>query len=246
MWGQGSSWDKNKASLARQRRRLERQVRRSRRKLPPSPVESSFARRRMRLGLGIVGAAWATVVLADAGLIRTHVLKETDTGIAAGAGFVAGALAFMIWFGDAGAPHVSTVEGRQLLTARTLTGVRTIELDALAGVRRFAAMGRGGPIDELRLRDRHGVRLNVGRDAEDPIRCAIERADVQLGGPSVKVTRHARSRLGLEPRSSVPRFVHLFFGMWVMIAALLLPAVGSYTVACFLAGTTAWTPTAGH
>ncbi|WP_406430758.1 hypothetical protein OHB00_02560 [Streptomyces sp. NBC_00631] len=201
----------------------------------------------MRLGLGIVGAAWATVVLADAGLIRTHVLKETDTGIATGAGFVAGVLAYMIWFGDAGTPHVSTAEGRRLVSARTLTGVRTIELDALAGVRRFAAIGRyGGTIDELRLRDSHGLRLTIGRDtrAEDAIRRAVVRADAS--GASVKVTRHARSRLGLDPSSSVPRFVHLFFGVWVMLAALLLPALGSYTIACFLAGTSAWVSPSGH
>jgi hypothetical protein len=203
----------------------------------------------MRLGLGIVGAGWATIVLADAALIRTHVLKETDTGIATGAGFVAGMLAFMIWFGDAGTPHVSTVEGRRLLSARTLTGVRTIELDALAGVRRFAAMGRyGGTIDELHLRDRQGLRLTIGHDrlAEDSIRRAVEKADAQPGGTPVRVTRHARSRLGLEPRSSVPRSVHLFFGVWVMLAALALPALGSYTIACFLAGTGAWASTPGH
>ncbi|MCW2871291.1 hypothetical protein [Actinacidiphila oryziradicis] len=203
----------------------------------------------MRLGLEIVGTAWATVVLADAALIRTHVLKETYTGIATGAGFIAGALAFLIWFGDAGTPHVSTVEGRRLLSARTLTGVRTIELDALAGVRRFAVMGRyGGTIDELRLRDRHGLRLTIGHDtrAEGFIRRAVERADAQPGGASVKVTRHARSRLGLEPRSSVPRLIHLFFGVWVMGAGLLLPALSSYTVACFLAGTSAWASTPSH
>lgn len=185
---------------------------------------------------------WATVVLADAGLIRTHVLKETDTGIAAAAGFVVGMLAQLIWFGDAGTPHLSTVEGRQLVSARTLTGVRTIELDALASVRRFAAMGRyGGTIDELRLRDRHGLRLTIGYDmrAEDAIRHAVMRAEAQPSGPSVTVTRHARSRLGLEPRSSVPRSVHLFFGVWVMLATLMLPALGSYTIACFLAGPSA-------
>ncbi|MFE7354492.1 hypothetical protein ACFU8Q_15095 [Streptomyces sp. NPDC057543] len=225
----------------------------------------------MRRGLGIVGAAWATVVLADAGLIRTHVLKETDTGIAAGAGFVAGTLAYAIWFGFGGTPHVSTVEGRRLVSARTLTGVRTIELDALASVRRFAAAGgRGRPVDELRLRDRHGLGLTIGpvtraedelrlwdrhglgltigpdTRAEDSIRRAVVRADAQPSGASVKVTRHARSRLGLDPRSSVPRFVHLFFGAWVALAAVLLPAMGSYTVACFLAGTSTWISTSGH
>jgi hypothetical protein len=138
--------------------------------------------------------------------------------------------------------------GRIRVATASLECVRTIELDALAGVRRFAAMGRGGAIDELRLRDRHGLRLTIGHDtrAEGFIRRAVERADAQPGGAPVKVTRHARSRLGLEPRSSVPRFVHLFFGLWVMAAAFTLPAVGSYTVACFLAGTSAWASTPGH
>jgi hypothetical protein len=249
MWGQRSSWNKNKASLAVQRRRLDRHMRRSRRRLPPSPVEPLSARRRVRLGLGIVGAAWAAVVLADAGLIRTHVLKATDTGIATGAGFVAGVLAFLIWFGDAGTPHVSTVDGRQLVSARTLTGVRTIELDALAGVRRFAMIGRyGGTVDELHLRDRHGLRLAIDRDtrAEESIRRAVVRADAQPSGAPVRVTRHARSLLGLDPRSTVPRFVHVLFGVWATLATLLLPALVSYTGACFLAGTSAWASTSGH
>ncbi|MFJ9900986.1 hypothetical protein ACIQPR_47525 [Streptomyces sp. NPDC091280] len=224
-------------------------MRRSLRKLPPDPVEPRLARRRVRWGLWIVGAAWVTVVLAVVGLIRTHVVKGTDTGIATGAGFVAGVLAYLIWLGDAATAHVSTVEGRPVLSARTLTGVRTVELDALAGVRRFTAIGwSGGTIDELRLRDRHGLRLTIGHDprAEDSIRCAVVRADARPSGALVKVTRHARSRLGLDPRSSVPAFVHVLFGVWLTIAALLLPALGSYTVACFLAGTSAWASTSGH
>ena len=185
MWGQGSSWSKNKASLAVQRRRLDRHMRRSRRKLPPSPVEPRSALRRVRLVLGIVGAAWATVVLADAGLIRTHVLKGTYTGIATGAGFVAGLLTYLIWFGHAGTPHVSTVDGRPLVSARTLTGVRTIELDALASVRRSTAIGRyGGAIDELHLRDRHGLRLAIGHDTRaDEIHTPRRRAG---GCPTVR------------------------------------------------------------
>jgi hypothetical protein len=199
--------------------------------------------------LGIVGAAWATVVLADAGLIRTHVLKGTDTGIATGAGFVAGVLAYLVWFGDAGTPHVSTVDGRRLVSARTLTGVRTIELDALASVRWFTTIGQhGGPFDELYLRDRRGLRLTIGHDTrtEESIRRVVMRADAQPSGASVKVTRRARSRLGLDSRSPVPRSLHLLFGMWAMLAVLLLPGLGSYTIACLLAGTSAWTPTSGH
>jgi hypothetical protein len=88
----------------------------------------------VRVGLGIVGAVWVTVVLADAELIRTHVMVEADTVIATKAGFVVGVLAQLIWFGDGGTPHVSTVEGRHLISARTLTGVRTIELWPVSAV----------------------------------------------------------------------------------------------------------------
>ncbi|MGW0854868.1 hypothetical protein, partial [Streptomyces sp. NPDC002690] len=192
----------------------------------------------MRLGLGIVGAAWAVVVLVDAGLVRAQVLHGTDTWIATGAGLVAGVLAHEIWFGGWGTPHVATVDGRPLLSARTLTGVRTIELDALSSVRRFSAFNRsGGTLDELHLRDRYGLRLTIGHDtrAEVAVRRAVVRADARPSGAQVEVTRHARGRLGLNPQSAVPGSVHALFGVGLSLAVLLLPALGSYTVACFLA-----------
>ncbi|MGW2930786.1 hypothetical protein ACWDA7_02700 [Streptomyces sp. NPDC001156] len=143
----------------------------------------------MRLGLAIVAVLWAAVVIADVALIRTHVLEETYTGIATGAGVITGPLALQLWYGAlAGKAHADRRQQRQLLSARTITGVRTIDLGALASVRRYELIGRfGGSTDELRLRDQHGVRLAV--DSGDKavigaVREAVETADARSGGAS--------------------------------------------------------------
>lgn len=238
MTGQGSSWDRNAAELARQRRRLARQGRRARRKAPPEPVEPGRARRRARVGLGIVCAAWAAGVLTDALLIRAHVLRGSFLLSAGLCGYLAADVGLLIWYGAAGRVGVCAVRGGQGLSARTLTGVRTIELDSLAQVRRFVALGRSGtPSDELRLRDRHGLRLTIDRDrlTDDCIRRVIQRAEADPGAAPIAVTRHARVRLRLAPRSADHPGLYQVLGMLAVIGSALLPAVGSYVLAALLA-----------
>ncbi|MEU1600078.1 hypothetical protein ABZ468_46755 [Streptomyces sp. NPDC005708] len=199
----------------------------------------------MRLGLAIVAVWSAAVVIADVALIRTHVLEETYTGISTGAGVIIGPFAVQLWYGAlAGKAHVDRRQQRQLLSARTITGVRTIDLGALASVRRYELIGRfGGSTDELRLRDQHGVRLAV--DSGDKavigaVREAVEAADARPGGVSLKASRHARARLGREPWSSAPEVGHAFAGFLAMGAATLASGLGSYQLACLLAGVGAW------
>jgi hypothetical protein len=173
------------------------------------------------------------------------VLKHGYTGFGTAAGFVAGALADAVWYGWWGAqPHGVVRGGRRLVSARTLGGVRTVELDALTRVRRYSAMARFGTIDEYRIKDRHGVRLALTRSRdntiEDAVRWGATRPARTPKARPVRVTRHARSALGLKPRSRVPQLVHLVWGMLLWMAVLFIPALISYLMVNLLAGTSAW------
>ena len=193
----------------------------------------------MLRGLWIVSTLWAAIVLVDVGLIRSHLLKDTYTGISTFAGFVAGSILVAIWYGFAGRPSLVVQDGRYFVSASTVTGVRTVRLDSLVSVRRYSTISRsGGYIDELHLRDANRVRLTV--DNKPPVgtqvRQAIRRAESRPSS-AIAVTRHARSGLGLEPRSRVLEGVHRFWGLWMMMASLSIPALVSYVAACLLAGT---------
>lgn len=225
--------------------RARAQARRAQRKQPPEPVEPSEALRSNRRTLCRIGAGWVLVLCVDAILVRTHVLKHGYTGIGAAAGFVAGALSHAVGYGWwTERPHGVVRDGRRLVSARTLGEVRTVDLDALIRVRRYSAMGRGGTIDEYRIKDRHGIRLALTRSRDktidDAVRWGATRPTRTPKVPAVRVTRHARSALGLEPRSRVPQLVHLLWGMLLYLAVLFIPALISYVIANLLAGTSAW------
>jgi hypothetical protein len=190
-------------------------------------------------GLCVVSSLWAAIVFVDAELIRFHVLKSTYTGISAFAGAVAGPMLVAMWCGFAGRPSIVIQGGRYFVSARTMTGVRTLRLDGLVSVRRYTTFSRyGGYIDELRMRDEKQVRLTV--DTEGPVgtqvRQAVRRADSRPDS-ALAVTRNARTGLGLEPRSRLPQVVHRFWGLWMMMAAFFIPPLVSYAAACILAGT---------
>lgn len=206
-------------------------------------MAASDARRRKLHGAYGVSAAWAIVVLVDVILIRAHVLKDTYTGISTLTGAIAGPLLLGIHYGWAGRPSLTVRNGQHMVSARTLTGVRTLNLDDLVSVRRFETIQRtGGYLDEFHLHDRHGVRLAV--DNERPINAALRGAvpspDSRPGHDglaTVQVTRHARSALGMARRSRFPGAMHRFWGFWMMMAAMGAPALLSYMTACVLAGT---------
>ncbi|MEV6013547.1 hypothetical protein AB0M29_43225 [Streptomyces sp. NPDC051976] len=121
--------------------------------------------------------------------------------------------------------------------------MRTLNLDDLVSVRRFETIQRtGGYVDEFHLHDRHGVRLTL--DNEHAINAALRRAlpspdsrSDHHGSASVQVTRHARTALGMAQRSRIPRAMHRFWGIWMMMATMGVPALLSYVSACVLAGT---------
>lgn len=186
-----------------------------------------------------MSSLWAAIVFVDAGLIRAHCLTGTYTGISALAGAVAGPIVISIWYGFAGRPSVVVQGGRYFVSAKTMTGVRTLRLDGLVSVRRHTTIDRsGGYIDELHMRDEKQVRLAVNNKhpVSTQVRQAIRRAESRPGS-AIAVTRHARTGLGLEPRSRLPEGVHRFWGFWMMMASPGIPALVSYLTACILAGT---------
>lgn len=183
----------------------------------------------------MVGVCWAAVVAADVIAIRAGVLSRSCTGIATAAGFAAPGVALPIWYGACGEPQLIARGRRVLVSARTLTGVRTIALDELVSVRRFEAAGRvGGWSDELRLRDRHRLSLALDSTAAD---ASVRHAYLVAPYGSIKVSRPAQCRLGLRRRRrgvTTARMV-LMNTFWALVS-FGPSALASWALACLLAG----------
>ncbi|SEM20004.1 hypothetical protein SAMN05414137_120114 [Streptacidiphilus jiangxiensis] len=198
----------------------------------------SEARRRTRRVAGSLAAAWVLIVLLDVVLMRISVLRGNYTGIATLTGGILGCLLLGIHQGWAGRPKVMNADGRLLISARTLTGRRTVDLDQLHRVRRFSTISRGGGyIDEFRLRDRYGIRLSVENlpRTSAALRQVLQAARTDRCD-SVALTRHARSGLGLDPRSHVPEALHRLWGVFMVMGVVWGPAVVSFAIACLLTG----------
>ncbi|WP_143094624.1 hypothetical protein [Streptacidiphilus jiangxiensis] len=203
-----------------------------------APVPVSEARRRTRRVAGSLAAAWVLIVLLDVVLMRISVLRGNYTGIATLTGGILGCLLLGIHQGWAGRPKVMNADGRLLISARTLTGRRTVDLDQLHRVRRFSTISRGGGyIDEFRLRDRYGIRLSVENlpRTSAALRQVLQAARTDRCD-SVALTRHARSGLGLDPRSHVPEALHRLWGVFMVMGVVWGPAVVSFAIACLLTG----------
>jgi hypothetical protein len=202
-----------------------------------TPVAPEVARRRMWRALAIVGATWAVIVAADVIAIRAGVLKPTYTGIATAVGFVAPGIVIPIWYGFCGAPQVTVRDGRTLVSARTLTGVRTIAPDELVSVRRLEMASRsGGSSDELRLRDRHGLSLALEGTAAD---ASVRHAVLVAPHGSIKVSRPAQCRLGLRPRRRGVKTARLLLSFLWLLVAFAPFGLASWGLACLLVGKSA-------
>ncbi|MER7196958.1 hypothetical protein [Streptomyces sp. CB01635] len=88
------------------------------------------------------------------------------------------------------------------LTARTLTGERSVDLNRIATVRLLTTFSYGGAHRTLVVCDAHGVRLGITtKRSRGKLRRAIEKADANAarGVPRPRVSRAARAYLGLAP-----------------------------------------------
>ena len=88
------------------------------------------------------------------------------------------------------------------LTAHTLTGERSLDLNRITTVRLLTTFSYGGAYRTLVVRDAHGVRLGITTErGRRKLRRAIEKADANAarGVPRPRVSRAARAHLGLAP-----------------------------------------------
>jgi len=88
------------------------------------------------------------------------------------------------------------------LTARTLTGERSVDLNRIATVRLLTAFSYGSVYRTLVVRDPHGVRLGSTTERSRRQLCrAIEKADANAarGVPGPRASRAARAYLGAAP-----------------------------------------------
>ncbi|GAA1265150.1 hypothetical protein GCM10009665_63030 [Kitasatospora nipponensis] len=174
-------------------------------KAGPTGVPPELSVRRVRwlhrlLAL-LVGAGVAVpVVLERCGVLRS--------GAPAIAGGVALLVALEMPLLHSGSRIVRHGPDGQLVSARTATGVRTVDLTALARIRRYRSPGRPGWDDELWLTDRHGVHLlSDDRRLVADLAARFGAADAAADGGRVRISRHAAHRLGLATPSRRYRFV---------------------------------------
>ena len=102
------------------------------------------------------------------------------------------------------------------LTAHTLTGERSVDLDRITTVRLLTTFSYGSAYRTLLVRDAHGARLGITTErSRRKLRRAIEKAAANdaRGAPGPRVSRAARAHLGLAPGegSSSTRFTHFCF-----------------------------------
>jgi hypothetical protein len=172
--------------------------------------------------------AWCAAVIPVVMRIRGHQLDRSDVAVALPAGYLLGFLVDPVWFGIGGRPQSSRRDGQRRISARTLTGVRSVDLEGLVSIRRFTMRGRG-ETDLLLLRDRRGVRLAFEEaELDDVIRRAVERSWAEGGGTPVKVAPFAARRLGLDPATPEREAARWALGLARFIALPALYAVLGY------------------
>ncbi|MEC3994095.1 hypothetical protein VSR01_11270 [Actinacidiphila sp. DG2A-62] len=195
------------------------------------PVEA--ARRRLRAGAAVLGGGVAAAVVVPSLLERFGVMRSGAWVPALFAG-LALALGCPLLYMDFGS--VRHGSGRQLLTARTVTGDRTVDLSRLTRIRRVRVLGRAGWLDQVWIKDGRGVALLVDGEAltgpggpVGPMGRATAHGPGVPNPPSgVKISRHAAAGLGLRTPSTAQRAARAWAD--ALLGILLPAAVTALTV----------------
>lgn len=114
------------------------------------------------------------------------------------------------------------------LTARTLTGERSVDLNRITTVRLLTTFSYGGAYRTLLVRDAHGVRLGITTErSRRKLRRAIEKthANAAQGVPRPRVSRAARAHLGLAPGRGLVVHTVLAFVFLTVSGSLYVVAV---------------------
>lgn len=227
------SWERIQHGLAAERRQLHRTMSRTARQLAQGPVPVRKSRLRRTQGLASVAAGWAAALGGEALLLREHGVRPDLVFLAFVIGAAGAKVAALIWFGSAGRASLMDGARGKLVSARTLTGARTLGLDELASVRLLHLESLDGRFRDSTywwLRDRHGVRIAV--DAGEELDATLRRAIEHAGDRRIRVTRPAADRLaGRRQRSEAHR-------LWGFAAAFGVPIAGTVTtlaLACLVA-----------
>jgi hypothetical protein len=135
-------------------------------------------------------------------------------------------------FGMSWSARLVASGGRSFVVGRTLTGTRAVDLDELVSARRFQVLGRArGSWDDVRLRDRHGVRLSAdyGVDIEDAVRNSLETHGLRVSKAVRQRLATRERRLGASGRAVL--------GLLVVVGSLGVLWTASLLVTCLIAGT---------
>ncbi|MGW3242659.1 hypothetical protein [Streptomyces sp. NPDC001070] len=181
----------------------------------------SVARARMGSGLAV------TVLLlpfGGYGLARAGVVPE-GAPIALG---LLSAIAGFVLLPELGEERAPFRHSSSHLTAHTLTGERSVDLDRITTVRLLTTFSYGSTYRTLSVRDAHGVRLGVTTErSRRKLRRAIEKADANAarGVPGPRVSRAARAHLGLASRRGLVVHTILSFLLLTVSGSLYMVAV---------------------
>lgn len=193
-----------------------------------APVPAATARRNARIGIAFgFLVPWSCMAVLDV-LVRVLHFAGGWLVPAAVLGLVPLFMPAALLWGNR-LPQ-SRGQNPNLLTFRTYTGRRTVDLAGLVRVRRLIVPNRGGPgFDGLVLTDRHGVRVVV-RDRETiaAVSRLVDRQRSDRAGsvgpskrPQISVTRAAAARMGLEAGP-----------WWKRTGAAVLAGLGALAVVC--------------
>jgi hypothetical protein len=153
--------------------------------LPRELPDTGTTRRRARVGLGLV-VAMLVLPFAVGVMVRSGTML----------GLVTGPLAFLLLV-ELCTAHGPTRCSSARMTARTLTGMRSVDLSRIASVRLQTTFSYGTVHRVLLVRDAHGVRLGVTSTAgRRALRRALERQSGVVRGARPRVSRAARACLG--------------------------------------------------
>jgi hypothetical protein len=167
-------------------------------------VPAETARRRLHGGSAVLGGVVGGAIVVPALLERFGAMRS---GAWVPAMFAGLALALGIPLLYTTFRSVRHGPGWQLLTARTVTGNRTIDLSKLTQIRRVRVPSKAGWLDQFWIKDCRGVVLLVDKEVlMGPIGQAVVHSSGISGSlGTVKISRHAAVGLGLNEPSTAYR-----------------------------------------
>ncbi|GCB43923.1 hypothetical protein [Streptomyces sp. NL15-2K] len=178
--------------------------------LPAELPDAGTARRRARTGVCLLGAL----------LVLPFAVGVLPGAREAGAllGLVTGTLAFVL-YGMLVEESTPARHSMRRITARTLTGVRSVNLTRLTHVRLLTSFSYGSVYRTLLVRDADGVWLGITTAAgKRALRRALERLPGDGSVPPPRVSRAARAHLDGDRPGRIA--VHTVLAFLVLVLGL--------------------------